>query len=487
MLLSADRGVGPWLASFVEALPEGPNVRWQDYVLEVALPEPGSHGMGVSQGVPPFNYDLYLHHSRAAVSLVAAATQRSGRPLLQQLDQASLVDIIAHRTLRYPTYSKLTELRRSSLNSQDDLNTIAGLLGTVFYFMGGAAGGAAVAASISAGVRAGATAARVGVSLLPIRSILLLLSADNPVSDIKLVKGARNQANQISDAATKATVLSKLDAAEANALTAASAGSAAGNFGASTYMIGGTFNAIDLSVEDEIEGADLAPVLSALVTTSQVYLAKMGRLAAGHANEGEDYNDLPGQQGSSGIYPNENAIAYFYSDGKMLVEESDPTFNATMKGAFDSFRSRVVDMAMKSGFRVWANKDLDDEASCIEYGEYGAVWSNDLCLNLWQHYETAIICQPDGGSNTCYDNPMSEDQCTALVDEFGMDAKAYMQGQVDCAKSGGATGEPDTDELPLDGAVPACWYSVKAIYGTMQDNGFAEPGYGTFHIETEDW
>lgn len=79
MLLSADRGVGPWLASFVEALPEGPNVRWQDYVLEVALPEPGSHGMGVSQGVPPFNYDLYLHHSRAAVSLVAAATQRSGK------------------------------------------------------------------------------------------------------------------------------------------------------------------------------------------------------------------------------------------------------------------------------------------------------------------------------------------------------------------------------------------------------------------------
>lgn len=52
MLLSADRGVGPWLASFVEALPEGPNVRWQDYVLEVALPEPGSHGMGVSQGAP---------------------------------------------------------------------------------------------------------------------------------------------------------------------------------------------------------------------------------------------------------------------------------------------------------------------------------------------------------------------------------------------------------------------------------------------------
>ncbi len=32
----------------------------------------------------------------------------------------------------------------------------------------------------------------------------------------------------------------------------------------------------------------------------------------------------------------------------MLVEESDPTFNATMKGAFDSFRSRVVDMAMVS-------------------------------------------------------------------------------------------------------------------------------------------
>lgn len=90
------------------------------------------------------------------------------------------------------------------------------------------------------------------MSLLPIRSTLLLLSADNPISDTKLVKGARNQANQISDAATKATVLSKLDAAEANALTAASAGSAAGNFGASTYMIGGTFNAIGLSVEDEV-------------------------------------------------------------------------------------------------------------------------------------------------------------------------------------------------------------------------------------------
>jgi len=44
----------------------------------------------------------------------------------------------------------------------------------------------------------------------------------------------------------------------------------------------------------QIDGGDLEPVLESLFTQSREFLEKMGRMAAGHAEEGDDYNLLPG-------------------------------------------------------------------------------------------------------------------------------------------------------------------------------------------------
>lgn len=55
-----------------------------------------------------------------------------------------------------------------------------------------------------------------------------------------------------------------------------------------------------------------------------------------------------------------------------------------LKGAFDAFRPRIVDMAMsKANFAVIGDTTWDDEESCAEYGGYGSAWVDDICLNLY--------------------------------------------------------------------------------------------------------
>jgi hypothetical protein len=71
--------------------------------------------------------------------------------------------------------------------------------------------------------------------------------------------------------------------------------------------------------------------------------------------------------------------------GKMLLAESEPTFNDTLKGAFTAFKPRIVDMALKKAlFTVIGDTAWDDEESCGEYGGYGAQWIDDLCLNMYE-------------------------------------------------------------------------------------------------------
>ncbi|KAK3048424.1 hypothetical protein LTR09_010255 [Extremus antarcticus] len=115
------------------------------------------------------------------------------------------------------------------------------------------------------------------------------------------LRGVRTWANNINDATAKINALKKIDTAianaEANAAVAASTTKALGAFGASTYIIGGTFGIIDIgdgADPGQIDGGDLEPVLESLFTQSREFLEKMGRMAAGHAEEGDDYNLLPG-------------------------------------------------------------------------------------------------------------------------------------------------------------------------------------------------
>lgn len=69
------------------------------------------------------------------------------------------------------------------------------------------------------------------------------------------LRGARTWANNINDATAKINALKKIDTAianaEANAAVAASTTKALGAFGASTYMIGGTFGIIDIGTSNQ--------------------------------------------------------------------------------------------------------------------------------------------------------------------------------------------------------------------------------------------
>lgn len=114
------------------------------------------------------------------------------------------------------------------------------------------------------------------------------------------------------------------EAAERQAEQAAKFGRAAGTVSASTvclsflqrrggwksaanvcaqYLVGSTFgqvsSIVNPSEEGQVEPIDLAPVLSDIFTTVTGDLEQLGRLATGRANEGEDYEWLPGQKGGT--------------------------------------------------------------------------------------------------------------------------------------------------------------------------------------------
>ncbi|KAK3051184.1 hypothetical protein LTR09_007580 [Extremus antarcticus] len=350
------------------------------------------------------------------------------------------------------------------------MDSLASMFGAIFYFVGGAAGMGAVAASAAA-TRAVSQSSRLG-NLKASRYTVETKWRGSPVQQ---------------------KLLDSLDARIANAQTRAdeiaASGASLGTFGAATYFIGGTFGIVGLGYDPETDGqiigGDLEPALRSLFQQGRDYLESVGRMAAGHAVDGTDYNLLPGQRGGA-EYWEENAIAYFYNDGRMLLSEADTTFNDTIKDAFSSFKPRVVDMAMtKSNFHVLAEPGYESEEQCTSLGSFGTRYIDGLCTNLWQWYPDGTGC-PEGSPDRCQYIVMSETQHKALTDKYGYDIYTYMKSQIDCAKSGGTPGKADFDNLLEDGATPLCWFGVEAHKGTWAWSGIADtPGDQSF--ETEDW
>ncbi|KAK3708408.1 hypothetical protein LTR37_011504 [Vermiconidia calcicola] len=379
---------------------------------------------------------------------------------------------IAHEYLQDSTIINILSLNEIAADftappQTTDLDSLAALLGVVLYFVGGAAGMVGVGAATAATSRAAAQASRLGV-----------LNAQR----------TRTQNNWF-DGPEKTERLAKIDTAITNAQKIGDKTTATqkqlGVLGSSTYFMGGTFGIIGIGESHDpgtITGDDLETDLRNLFIQASTYLNETGLMAAGHAAADTDYALLPGQQDEA-LYFEDNAIANFYSNGKFLISESDATFRNSILDAFNSFRPRIVDMAMKKSiFHVLAETGYDSEQSCIDLGGFGARWIDNLCVNLWQ--KRSGTC-PES-QDRCEYFLMEETQHKALTDKYGFDIYTYYASQMDCGKNGAKFGEPDIETLPESGETPLCWYGVEAYKGAFERRGGAdEPGDQTFAVV--DW
>lgn len=108
-----------------------------------------------------------------------------------------------------------------------------------------------------------------------------------------------------------------------------------------------------------------------MFTSARDQMEALGNLAMGR---GGDYSGLPTAPGS-GFAPalaDDSYIAGFFSDGKFLLSESNPTFNESIQNSYGTFKSKLVDMALQtSGLQVFALTDLDNEEECYDEDLWG--------------------------------------------------------------------------------------------------------------------
>lgn len=89
---------------------------------------------------------------------------------------------------------------------------------------------------------------------------------------------------------------------------------------------------------------------------------------------GGDYDALPASNGSGyGItLAPDSYTAGFFSDGKFLLSESNPTFNQSIQDSYGTFKSKIVDQALQTGgLQVFALTDLNNEGECSDESLWG--------------------------------------------------------------------------------------------------------------------
>ncbi|KAK3720009.1 hypothetical protein LTR37_004132 [Vermiconidia calcicola] len=466
----SERGVGSWLAEWAEG---NSNDRWADAIIALADPNIGNNGLGgcgvIGSGCAP-DIDCedwagrgYGPHYWAIQGLVGMHDKLN----------------VAHEYLQDETLENLMSLSEISTDftapstwlTDDDLYAV---LGAVFYMIGGAAGGLGLGAAA-----AGSAVARLGV-----------------------VKAGRartqREIDKLAPGTIKDNLQQRLDSSIASAQAmadkfSATWGATTATLGSSTYMVGGIFGVVGIGSEDafgEVEAGDLEPALRGIFTNARSYLEQTGRLATGRADpgKGDDYEFLPGQEGVSGNYPNENPIALFYHDGGMLLGAANPTFNDTLDAAFSTMRPRIVDQALVTGkFFVFADEIYADEESCLtppellgadsEDPRYGSRWVEGAgCMRLMRQADTAQLCSASS-ENRCYYFPATVENYAAFEDKYGIDTYEYYKAAYECKINGGEERKPDLWGLPDDGTYPLCWFGIEARKGSEYCNGIdGSPG-----------
>lgn len=125
--------------------------------------------------------------------------------------------------------------------------------------------------------------------------------------------------------------------------------------------------------QGQVEAGDLSPLLQQMFSAARDQIAALGELAMGRGDD-NDYSSLPTAPGSGyGMeLADDSYIAGFFSDGKFLLSESNPTYNQSIHDSYGTFKSKLVDQALQTGgMQVFALTDLETEEKCQDEDLWG--------------------------------------------------------------------------------------------------------------------
>ena len=135
--------------------------------------------------------------------------------------------------------------------------------------------------------------------------------------------------------------------------------------------------------------------------------------------------------------------------GKFLLQGE--LVNQYFSAGYKAIEKKMVDIALQEyGYRILPDDNFEDEASCHQ--EVGAHWmtyaGKDHCMRLAYR------------SGSDYEFwPATESVIKAIEEKNDIHLRGYFTSACDCSING--SGEPDTDNLPVDGSVPRCFYNIQ--------------------------
>ncbi|KAE9378800.1 hypothetical protein N431DRAFT_460127 [Stipitochalara longipes BDJ] len=461
--------VGTWLGIWTQPTQDTEHVgpdNWAQHIFEQIIPEAGNSGIG----------DCGTVGSTCAMSALNCTQMvlngnGSGGPAywtLQALQGLQDKLNVANELLQDTVLDDLLQLDAigkdfSKPKSAALVNQIAGILGSCFYMIGSAAGVVGLTVA-SAGELAGAVD-RVGAIEAKIGA---WPASGVPESDLL---GAYKE----------------LEAAQAavKGLTPNFVQLQSGTLGAATYLVGSSFSIASIGINDgggvsqsgDVTAADLQPVLQGLFDSARTRLQTIGTLAVGG---GGNYAELPHQNGSKAHLNTNQPIAGFFSDGKMLMGNRDPTFNTTIKNAFGLFTLKIVDTAVQTAgivvLEVPVTKKVCTSPSKPGESGYGWQWvvppnTGGFCFGLFHQGGSGVggLCV----GNNCGYLEVDPDIYNKLQDKYHINTADYMAAGYKCTtsplwKNGGI---PDPSDIPTDGSLPTCFYSIPVFAATQPKGG----------------
>lgn len=204
------------------------------------------------------------------------------------------------------------------------------------------------------------------------------------------------------------------------------------------YLIGSTFSVISVGSKDDGSGqvaeGDLTPVLRDIFDSARKSLNRIGKLGVGG---GGNYSTVPHQNGTGVPLAPDMYIAGLFSDGNMLLGESNPAFNNTINAAFSKFRSKIVDQALQTaGYRAVARIDMEKK-SCTNTGMHWIVppKTDGYCFALYQKNKGGGSKRCPGRARRCPWAPAPDKVYSALTDKYDFDLGDYYMAAYNCTIS----------------------------------------------------
>lgn len=67
-----------------------------------------------------------------------------------------------------------------------------------------------------------------------------------------------------------------------------------------------------------------------------------------------------------------------------MLSESDATFRSSIQATYDSFRPRIVDIALqKANWKILAETGWEEEQACLDAYGFGTRYIDSHCVNMY--------------------------------------------------------------------------------------------------------